>query len=83
MHHIVIICIVTKVSANVLTNQVTGTNCNQAEIVPKLGEIENLAVLNWCPACQLKRFWNQTNAGRSPPLVKPITGYYNKAFHED
>jgi hypothetical protein len=39
---------VTKVSANVLTNQVTGTNCNQAEIVPKLGEIENLAVLNWC-----------------------------------
>jgi HlyD family secretion protein len=67
----------------VLTNQVAGTNCYQAKIVPKLDEIEKLSSLELAPRMPVEAFWESNERRTFTSLVKPITGYYNKAFHED
>ncbi len=74
---------VTKVSADVLTDQVTGANFYQVEIVPKPGEIEKLGSLELVPGMPVEAFLKTNERSTLTYLVKPVTDYFNKAFRED
>ncbi len=74
---------VTKVSADVLTDQVTGANFYQVELVPKPGEIEKLGDLELVPGMPVEAFLKTTERSTFTYLVKPVTDYFNKAFREE
>ncbi len=74
---------VTKVSADVLTDQVTGANFYQVELVPKSGEIEKLGNLELVPGMPVEAFLKTTERSTFTYLVKPVTDYFNKAFREE
>jgi HlyD family type I secretion membrane fusion protein len=74
---------VSKVSADVLTDQVTGANFYQVELVPKAGEIEKLGNLELVPGMPVEAFLKTTERSTFTYLVKPVTDYFNKAFREE
>jgi HlyD family secretion protein len=75
--------VVTKVSADVLTDKVTGANYYQVEVVPKPGEVEKLGSLELVPGMPVEAFLKTTERSTFTYLVKPVTDYFNKAFRED
>ncbi|MBE9475545.1 MAG: HlyD family type I secretion periplasmic adaptor subunit [Proteobacteria bacterium] len=74
---------VTKVSADVLTDQVTGFNYYQVELVPKPGEVEKLGSLELLPGMPVEAFLKTAERSTFTYLVKPVTDYFNKAFREE
>ena len=74
---------VTKVSADVLTDQVTGANYYQVELVPKDGELERLGGLEILPGMPVEAFLKTNERSTFTYLVKPVTDYFNKAFREE
>jgi len=75
--------VVTKVSADVFTDQVTGFNYYQVELIPKQGEITRLGDLELLPGMPVEAFLKTNERSTFTYLVKPVTDYFNKAFRED
>lgn len=73
---------VTKVSADVFTDQTTGMSYYQVELVPKEGEMEKLGGQVLLPGMPVEAFIR--TADRSPLnyLSKPLTDYFTRAFRE-
>jgi HlyD family secretion protein len=74
---------VTKVSADVLTDQITGLNYYQVELVPAPGEVEKLGSLELIPGMPVEAFLKTGERSTFTYLVKPVTDYFNKAFREE
>lgn len=74
---------VTKISADVFTDQVTGANYYQVELMPKKGEVTKLGDLELLPGMPVEAFLNTKERSTFTYLVKPITDYFNKAFREE
>lgn len=75
--------IVTKISADIFTDQVTGFNYYQVELVPKQGEIARLGDLELLPGMPVEAFLKTNERSTFTYLVKPVTDYFNKAFREE
>ncbi|MEM9582605.1 MAG: HlyD family type I secretion periplasmic adaptor subunit [Pseudomonadota bacterium] len=73
---------VTKLSADVFTDEATGMSYYQAELVPKDGELEKLGDNILLPGMPVEAFIK--TAERSPLnyLAKPLTDYFTRAFRE-
>ena len=74
---------VTKLSADVLTDQITGANYYQVELIPKDGELEKLEDLELLPGMPVEAFLKTNERSTFTYLVKPVTDYFNKAFREE
>ncbi len=73
---------VTRVSADVFTDENTGATYYQAEILPDEGELEKLAELDLIPGMPVESFIKTTDRSPLAYLVKPMMDYFNKAFRE-
>jgi HlyD family secretion protein len=74
---------VTKLSADVLTDQVTGENFYQVELIPNDSEMEKLQNLELLPGMPVEAFLKTNERSAFTYLVKPLTDYFNKAFREE
>ena len=74
---------VTKLSADVFTDQVTGFNYYQVELVPNLGELSKLGSTELLPGMPVEAFLKTDERSAFTYLVKPVTDYFNKAFREE
>ncbi|MEO1551216.1 MAG: HlyD family efflux transporter periplasmic adaptor subunit, partial [Pseudomonadota bacterium] len=73
---------VTKISADVLTDEVTGQNYYSAELLPDEGEVDRLEGVTIVPGMPVDAF---IKTGERTPLnylLKPLTDYFSKAFRE-
>lgn len=73
---------VSKVSADVFTDDVTGAQFYLAELLPNAGEIERLGDVELLPGMPVEAF---IKTGERTPLnylLKPFTDYLNRAFRE-
>ena len=73
---------VSKVSADVFTDDVTGAQFYTAELVPNTGEIDRLGNVELLPGMPVEAF---IKTGERTPLnylLKPFTDYFNRAFRE-
>ena len=73
---------VTKVSADVFTDENTGANFYRAEILPLEGEVTKLGDLQMVPGMPVEAFIKTGDRTPFNYLVKPLTTYFNKAFRE-
>ena len=73
---------VTKLSADVFTDQATGMSYYQVELIPAEGEMEKLGGQTLLPGMPVEAFIK--TAERSPLnyLAKPLTDYFARAFRE-
>ena len=73
---------VTKLSADVLTDQATGISYYQVELIPSEGEMQKLGGQTLLPGMPVEAFIK--TAERSPLnyLAKPLTDYFVRAFRE-
>ncbi|WP_299733997.1 HlyD family type I secretion periplasmic adaptor subunit [uncultured Tateyamaria sp.] len=73
---------VTKLSADVFTDQATGISYYQVELIPAEGEMHKLGDQTLLPGMPVEAFIK--TADRSPLnyLVKPLTDYFVRAFRE-
>ena len=74
---------VTKVSADVFTDEVTGQVYYQAEILPKEGEVQKLEGLELVPGMPVESFIRTSDRTPMAYLTKPLTDYFNRAFREE
>lgn len=74
---------VTKLSADVFTDQVTGFNYYQVELVPHQGELAKLENTELLPGMPVEAFLKTDERSAFTYLVKPVTDYFNKAFREE
>ena len=74
--------VVTRVSADVLTDEATGMNYYEAQILPYDGEIEKLAGLELVPGMPVDAFIQTGERSPLTFLTKPLTDYFTKAFRE-
>lgn len=75
--------VVTKVSADAFTDDVTGQTYYTAELLPKEGELEKLAGLELLPGMPVESFIKTSDRTPLAYLTKPLTDYFNRAFRED
>jgi len=73
---------VTKVSADIFTDEATGEQYYRAELLPKDGEIEKLEDQEVLPGMPVQAFIKTNERSPLNYLVKPMTDYFNKAFRE-
>ncbi|WP_108836108.1 HlyD family type I secretion periplasmic adaptor subunit [Tateyamaria sp. Alg231-49] len=73
---------VTKLSADVFTDQASGVSYYQVELIPSEGEMEKLGGQTLLPGMPVEAFIK--TAERSPLnyLAKPLTDYFARAFRE-
>ncbi|MEP1199511.1 HlyD family type I secretion periplasmic adaptor subunit [Tateyamaria sp.] len=73
---------VTKLSADVFTDQASGVSYYQVELIPSAGEMEKLGGQTLLPGMPVEAFIK--TAERSPLnyLAKPLTDYFARAFRE-
>ncbi|WP_316013732.1 HlyD family type I secretion periplasmic adaptor subunit [Roseobacter sp. HKCCA0434] len=74
--------VVTRISADVLTDEATGLNFYEAQILPYDGEIEKLAGLELVPGMPVDAFIQTGERSPLTFLTKPLTDYFTKAFRE-
>ena len=74
---------VTKVSADVFTDEVTGQVYYSAEILPKEGELEKLNGLELLPGMPVESFIRTSDRTPLAYLTKPLMDYFNRAFREE
>lgn len=75
--------IVTKVSADVFTDEATGQSYYSAELLPKEGELEKLGDLELLPGMPVESFIKTSERTPLAYLTKPLMDYFNRAFRED
>jgi len=73
---------VSKVSADVFTDEVTGEQFYTAELVPNIGEIERLGQVELLPGMPVETFIKTGDRTPLNYLVKPFADYFNRAFRE-
>lgn len=73
---------VIKLSASVLTDQITGANYYLAELASKSGELEKLSGLELLPGMPVVAFLKTNERSPFTYLAKSVTDYFNKAFRE-
>ncbi len=74
---------VTKLSADAFTDQVSGLNYYQVELVPNQSELVKLKNLELLPGMPVEAFLNTDDRSAFSYLIKPVTDYFNKAFREE
>jgi HlyD family secretion protein len=73
---------VSKLSADVFTDEVTGEQFYTAELVPNAGEIERLGDVELLPGMPVEAFIKTGDRTPLNYLIKPFTDYFNRAFRE-
>ncbi|QRM54610.1 HlyD family type I secretion periplasmic adaptor subunit [Sinorhizobium sp. BG8] len=73
---------VTKVAADVLSDQRTGATYYKAEIKPDAGELAKLGDKHVMPGMPVETFIQTTERSPLEYLVKPLADYFAKAFRE-
>ena len=74
---------VTKISADVFTDEVTGQSYYTAQLLPKKGELEKLGDLELLPGMPVESFIKTSDRTPLAYLTKPLMDYFNRAFRED
>lgn len=74
---------VTKVSADVFTDEVTGETYYQAELLPREGEVARLGDVELLPGMPVESFIKTSDRTPLAYLTKPLMDYFNRAFRED
>ncbi|WP_185804761.1 HlyD family type I secretion periplasmic adaptor subunit [Pontivivens nitratireducens] len=74
--------VVTRISADVLTDEVSGMNYYEAQILPYDGEIDKLQGLELVPGMPVDAFIQTGERSPLTFLTKPLTDYFTKAFRE-
>lgn len=74
--------VVTRISADVLTDEVSGMNYYEAQILPYDGEIDKLQGLELVPGMPVDVFIQTGERSPLTFLTKPLTDYFTKAFRE-
>jgi HlyD family secretion protein len=77
-----ILGVVTKVSADVFTDEQTGLSYYTAEILPKEEEMDKLKDLELLPGMPVDTFIKTGDRTPLNYLVKPLADYFAKAFRE-
>ena len=73
---------VSQVSADVLTDEVTGLNFYRAEIVLGEGEVARLAPRQLLPGMPVEAYIRTQDRTPLAYLLEPFTAYFNRAFRE-
>ena len=73
---------VSKVSADVFTDEITGAQFYTAELVLNAGEIERLGDVELLPGMPVEAFIKTGDRTPLNYLLKPFTDYFNRAFRE-
>lgn len=73
---------VSKLSADVFTDEATGISFYQAELLPDEGEIAKLEGQELLPGMPVEAFIKTGERSPLTYLVKPLTDYFNRAFRE-
>lgn len=74
---------VTRLSADVFTDDVTGLSYYQAELLPLNGELAKLEGQELLPGMPVEAFIKTSERSPLNYLTKPLVDYFNKAFRED
>ncbi len=75
--------VVTKVSADVFTDEVTGQVYYSAEILPKDGELAKLEGQELLPGMPVESFIRTNDRTPLAYLTQPFMDYFNRAFREE
>ena len=73
---------VTRLSADVFTDEVTGISFYQAELLPEDDELSKLAGQQLVPGMPVEAFIKTQERSPLSYLMKPLMDYFNKAFRE-
>ncbi len=73
---------ITKLSADVFQDEVTGISYYSAEILPNDGEIERLGEVELLPGMPVEAFIKTTDRTPLSYLTKSFMDYFNRAFRE-
>lgn len=73
---------VTKVSADVFTDDVTGLTYYSADIIPVAEDLEKLGDVELLPGMPVEAFIKTGERTPLSYLAKPLTDYFNRAFRE-
>ncbi|MCP5072548.1 MAG: HlyD family type I secretion periplasmic adaptor subunit [Rhodobacteraceae bacterium] len=73
---------VSKVSADVFQDEVTGISYYSAEILPNDGEIARLGEVELLPGMPVEAYIKTNDRTPISYLTKPFTDYFNRAFRE-
>ena len=73
---------VSKLSADVFTDETTGQSYYQAELLPKPNELDKLEGQVLLPGMPVETFIKTAERSPLSYLVKPLMDYFNKAFRE-
>lgn len=74
--------VVTKVSADVFTDEVTGSQFYTADLLPNEGEIDRLGDVELLPGMPVEAFIKTGDRTPLNYLLKPFMDYFNRAFRE-
>jgi HlyD family secretion protein len=73
---------VTKLSADVFTDETTGVSYYQVELMPSLGELAKLGEQKLLPGMPVEAFIKTAERSPLSYLAKPLTDYFVRAFRE-
>jgi HlyD family secretion protein len=73
---------VSSLSADVFTDEVSGSTFYEAELVPNVGELEKLGGQTLLPGMPVEAFIKTSDRSPLSYLLKPMVDYFNKAFRE-
>ena len=71
---------VSRISADVFTDEVTGQSFYRAELLPNENELEKLNGQKLLPGMPVEAFIRTAERSPISYLAKPLTDYFNKAF---
>lgn len=74
---------VTKISADIFTDEATGASFYVIELLPVEGEIAKLDGKTLLPGMPVEVFIRTGDRSPLEYLVKPLAGYFNRAFREN
>ncbi len=73
---------VTRISADVFTDEATGVSYYEAELIPDAGELDKLQGQALLPGMPVEAFIKTGERSPLSYLLKPFTDYFNKAMRE-
>jgi len=74
---------VTKISADIVTDEAAGTSFFVIELVPNEGEITKLEGKTLLPGMPVEVFIRTEDRSPWQYIIKPLSGYFNRAFREN
>ena len=74
---------VTKISADIVTDEATGASFFVIELVPDDGEIAKLEGKTLLPGMPVEVFIRTEDRSPWQYFIKPLSGYFNRAFREN